>query len=110
MKSIRPGLSRYYGTAFPVYFLVLIGVLVLFIFAAMAKADENLSSSGKTSSPAVSTPGVSEKSFIALMNARDDKLVFAAELKQIIAYHDKLKVGLDRLLRALSGVYVRTRK
>ncbi len=108
MKSTRSGLSRYYRIAFHVYLLVLIGVLVPFTLAGAAKPDENLSSSGKTSSPAVSTPNVSEESFIALMNARDDKLVFAAELKQIISYHDKLKVGLDRFIRALSGVSVRT--
>jgi hypothetical protein len=107
MKSTRPGLRRYHRIPFPIYF-VFIGVLVLFTFAAAAKADEDRSSSGKTSSPAVSTPSASEESFRALMKARDEKLVSAAELKQIISYHDKLRLGLDKLLNALSVIYAQT--
>jgi hypothetical protein len=107
-QSTTAGLTRYHGRIFlPIYF-VFLGVLALFTFAAAGKADEDRSSSGKTSSPAVSPPGVSEQSFHALINARDDKLEFAAELKQIISYHGKLRVALDKLLNALSGVYAAT--
>ena len=69
-----------------VYFSVLI-VLVLFPHAATAQTGNSTE--------------VSDKAFLAVIKARDDKLVFVTELNQIKSYHDKLKSGLETLFSSL---------
>jgi hypothetical protein len=77
-------MCRHASSFFFVYFTVLV-VLVLFPLAATAQTGTE----------------VSDKAFLAVIKARDDKLVFVAELNQIKSYHDKLKSGLGTLFSSL---------
>ena len=83
---------------FFVYFEVLI--VLLFPLAATAQTGDGQSSAGKTVAGDLSTQ-VSDETFLSIMKARDDKLAFVAELKQIRSYHDKLKSGLENLFSLL---------
>ncbi|MGR9207482.1 hypothetical protein ACU8OG_26600 (plasmid) [Rhizobium leguminosarum] len=107
MRGTRYGGNQFFRRSFPIH-LVFSCILMLLTYAAMAKADEGQSSPRNSFTYAVSSPGLSEESFRALIKARDAKLVLATELKQINSYHDKLRVGLDKLLNALSGIYANT--
>ena len=82
--------------------------LVLFTFSAVAKTDEDPSSSAKAVSPSDFSTEASDATFRAVIKARDDKLAFAAELKQIKTYHDELKDGLNKLFQALPLSYRET--
>jgi hypothetical protein len=79
---------------FFVYFVVLLG-FVLFPLAATAQTGNSTE--------------VSDKAFLAVIKARDDKQVFVTELNQIKSYNDKLKSRgfnspVHRNLRASEGV------
>jgi len=71
---------------FSVYFTLLV-VQVLFPLAATAQTGNSAE--------------VSDKAFLAVIKARDDKLVLVTELNQIKSYHDKLKSGLEALFSSL---------
>jgi hypothetical protein len=71
---------------FFVYFTLLV-VQVLFPLAATAQTGNSAE--------------VSDKAFLAVIKARDDKLVLVTELNQIKSYHDKLKSGLETLFSSL---------
>ena len=79
-----------------IYFVVLV---LLPPFAARAQTSND--SLGKAVPRRDLPTEVSDETFRAVIKARDDKLAFAAELKQIKSYHDKLKSGLETLFLSL---------
>lgn len=84
-----------YRARFFVYFALLV-VHVLFPRAATAQTGNSAATAQTRNSTEVS-----DKAFLAVIKARDDKLVLVTELNQIKSYHDKLKSGLETLFSSL---------
>src|SRR5260370_42421814 len=98
---------RYHGRRFFSIYLAVLVVLGLLPFAAAAQTGDR-SSLGKAVARQDLPTDVSDETFRAVIKARDDKLAFVAELKQIKSYHDKLKSGLDNLFLSLPISYRET--
>lgn len=88
---------------FFVYFTLLIAC-VLFPIAAIAQTGNSAATAqtGNSAATALTGNSTEDKAFLAIIRAREEKLVFVTELNQIKSYHDKLKSGLVALFSSLA--------
>ena len=88
---------------FFVYFTLLIA-RVLFPIAAIAQTGNSAATAqtGNSAATALTGNSTEDKAFLAIIRAREEKLVFVTELNQIKSYHDKLKIGLVALFSSLA--------
>ena len=88
---------------FFVYFTLLIAHL-LFPISAIAQTGNSAATAltGNSAAPALTGNSTEDKAFLAIIKAREEKLVFVTELNQIKSYHDKLKSGLVALFSSLA--------